>query len=331
MWHPSMFGFNQTTGNNRPLDPLLQRHFNTSDENDSWWYHGHLKYPPHPEDILQLPVGGAQVLELSCDKGVTSYWQSAPGGNTASANQPDYPCPGQPLSQFHTTGQNDTGGCALAVAYKSNAWEVQPEDFVVFSVNQTCVWTKNTTFPVPGNMPQCPNGLCQCAWFWGHQYDSGAPQIYMTGFQCNFQGATNTQTLPSPNPARRCGKDIYLNRPADPSNCTIGAKQPNYWYQLERNNQFEDLMQPPSYQSLYGFMDGAQLDLYDGIGATQPSGTTPGTPASSATTTSGSGPSKRWSPRATPGLAPPRPENVHVGEVPRWGGRHRRIAERMHN
>jgi hypothetical protein len=38
MWHPSMFGFNQTGGDNRPLDPLLQRHFNTSDETDSWWY-----------------------------------------------------------------------------------------------------------------------------------------------------------------------------------------------------------------------------------------------------------------------------------------------------
>jgi hypothetical protein len=33
-----------------------------------------------------------------------------------------------------------------------------------------------------------------------------------------------------------CGEDKYLNRPADQANCTIGAKQPNYWYQLERNN-----------------------------------------------------------------------------------------------
>jgi hypothetical protein len=47
-------------------------------------------------------------------------------------------------------------------------------------------------------------------------------------------------------------------------------------------------MQPPSYQPLYGFTDGAQPDLYNGIGATQPDGTT--TP----TTSGGSGPSKRW-------------------------------------
>ncbi|KZV69208.1 hypothetical protein PENSPDRAFT_652542 [Peniophora sp. CONT] len=272
LWHPSMFGFNASSDNNRPVDPLMGRHFNTSDEHDSWWYHGHLIYPPHENDIMQLPVGGALNAELSCDKGTTSWWPSAPGGNTASVDQPDYPCPGQPLSQFHTTAANDTGGCALAVAYKSNAWEVKPEDFAVFSVNQTCVWTKNTTFPVPANMPPCPNGKCQCAFFWGHQADSGSAQIYMNGFQCNMDGATNDQPLPPPNPARRCGEDIYLNRPADPSNCTIGAKQPNYWHNLEGNNQFEDIMEPPSYQALYGFMDGAQTDLYDGVGKTQPTG-----------------------------------------------------------
>ncbi|KZV72373.1 hypothetical protein PENSPDRAFT_576158 [Peniophora sp. CONT] len=260
IWHPSMYGFNQTVGSNRALDPL------SYDENDSWWFHGHLKYPPHPEDIMQLPVGGEQMLEISCDKGVTSYWDSAPGGNTFDPSQPDYPCPGQPLSQFHTTNKDDTGGCALAVAYKSNAWEVQPEDFVVFSVNQTCVWSMHTYFQVPDNMPPCPDGKCTCAFFWGHQADSGSAQIYMNGFQCNMAGATNTQALPLGEPARRCGNDIYLNRAADPANCTIGAKQPNYWDQLEGNNHNEDIMDPPSYQSLYGFMDGAQTDLYAGIG-----------------------------------------------------------------
>ena len=77
----------------------------------------------------------------------------------------------------------------------------------------------------------------------------------MNGFQCNMDGATNDQPLPQGNPARRfvshlcydlshnlltcirsCGDDKFLNRPADPSNCTIGAKQPNYWHQLENIN-----------------------------------------------------------------------------------------------
>ena len=58
------------------------------------------------------------------------------------------PCPGQPMSQYHTTGENDLGGCALAISYKSNAKDVKPEDLAVFSVNQKCVWEHWTPFDV---------------------------------------------------------------------------------------------------------------------------------------------------------------------------------------
>jgi hypothetical protein len=44
------------------------------------------------------------------------------------------------------SGINDLGGCALAIAYKSDANDVQPEDFVVFSVNHQCIWTRFTDF-----------------------------------------------------------------------------------------------------------------------------------------------------------------------------------------
>ena len=79
----------------------------------------------------------------------------------------NYPCVGQPLSQFHTTGFDDVKGCALAIAYKSEARDVQPEDFTVFSVNHTCVWYLNTAFEVP-DLPDCPPEGCVCAWFWIH-------------------------------------------------------------------------------------------------------------------------------------------------------------------
>ncbi|KAH9948719.1 hypothetical protein B0H21DRAFT_224202 [Amylocystis lapponica] len=69
-------------------------------------------------------------------------------------------CPGSPVTQFHTTGLSDVKGCALAIAYKSDVTQVQPEDFTVFSVNQTCVWTRETNFPVPAKMPACPAGGC---------------------------------------------------------------------------------------------------------------------------------------------------------------------------
>lgn len=74
----------------------------------------------------------------------------------------------QDLSEFHTTGIDDLGGCALAIAYESDATAVKPEDFAIFSVNQTCVWTLHTDFQVPAAMPACPEGGCTCAWFWIH-------------------------------------------------------------------------------------------------------------------------------------------------------------------
>ena len=85
-------------------------------------------------------------------------------------------CPGSPPSEYHTTGFDDLKGCALAITYKSNVSDVQPEDFTVFSVNQTCVWSRFTEFSVPERMPPCPNGKCICAWFWIHSQDSGGEQ-----------------------------------------------------------------------------------------------------------------------------------------------------------
>lgn len=67
---------------------------------------------------------------------------------------------GTDQSAIHANNINDLGGCALAIAYESDATQVQPEDFTVFSVNQTCVWEKDTVFQVPADMPPCPNGKC---------------------------------------------------------------------------------------------------------------------------------------------------------------------------
>jgi hypothetical protein len=95
--------------------------------------------------------------------------------HSGNVQQGDYPCPGYPLSQFHTTGINDLKGCAMGIAYKSNVNDVQPEvcyvyavhnqdlvsmhvfqDFAIFSVNQTCVWNRFTDFQIPAEMPACP-------------------------------------------------------------------------------------------------------------------------------------------------------------------------------
>ncbi|KAJ3899590.1 hypothetical protein F5879DRAFT_502159 [Lentinula edodes] len=259
LFHPSMWGFNVTEQtfpyDNRPVAPLTNYTF------DEWWFHGHLDFPPHPSDVFQLPAGGAATTEISCDKGATSFFASSPGGDV---RQGDNVCPNQPIAEFHTTGFDDLKGCALAIAYKSNASEVVPEDFTVFSVNQTCVWTRFTDFQVPERMPECPNGMCTCAWFWIHSADSGGEQNYMTSFQCNITGATSTVPLAKPQVPRRCGADPEFGKElASLSNCTYGAKQPLYWFQAENNTMFEGAHAPPFYTDLYNFVDGPQNDIFE--------------------------------------------------------------------
>ncbi|KAI0636238.1 hypothetical protein C8Q77DRAFT_1052406 [Trametes polyzona] len=259
LWHPSMYGFNVTDKtfpyDNRPVAPLQDMTF------DQWWFHGHLQYPPNPGDVFQLPAGKPATTELACNKGATTWFNSSEGGDIRQGNSP---CPNSPPSSFHTTGIDDVKGCALAIAYEPDVNKIQPEDFVVFSVNQTCVWNRFTDFQVPARMPACPEGGCHCAWFWIHSPDSGSEQIYMNGFKCDITGASSTVPLAKPKVARRCGADPEHGKPDPvPGNCTYGAKQPLYWLQKERNNMFEDAIAPPFYNDLYNFRDGAQDDIFE--------------------------------------------------------------------
>lgn len=257
-FHPSMYGFNVTGEtfpyDNRPVAPLVDYTF------DQWWFHGHLKHEPNPGDLFELPAGQPATTEIACDKGATSFFDSSPGGDV---RQGDNPCPNSPLAAIHTTGFNDLTGCALAIAYKSDVTTIQPEDFTVFSVNQTCVWTRFTDFQVPERMPPCPPGGCHCAWFWIHSPDSGSEQNYMTGFKCNVTGSTSNVPLATPQVPRRCGADPANGiAAATPGNCTYGAKNPFYWFQKERNNMNEGNFSPPFYTDLYNFRDGAQDDIF---------------------------------------------------------------------
>lgn len=169
-----MFGFNVTSTtfsyDNRPVTPLVDLSFS------KWWFHGHLDYPPHPQDVFELPAGENVTTQIACDKSATTFYNSSEGGNIQEASDPNNVCPGSPTSEYHTTGLSDVKGCALAIAYKSNVSEVQPADFTVFSVNQTCVWNRYTDFSVPAKMPPCPDNLCYCAFFWIHSPDSGSEQ-----------------------------------------------------------------------------------------------------------------------------------------------------------
>ncbi|TCD64054.1 hypothetical protein EIP91_004603 [Steccherinum ochraceum] len=266
IWHPSMWGFNVTdktySYDNRPVTPLVDYTF------DQWWFHGHLDHPPHKDDFFELPAGQTVTTEIACNKGATSFFASSEGGSIIGQNgvSPDDPCPGSPMAEYHTTGPDDLKGCSLAIAYKSDVTQVQPEDFTVFSVNQTCVFHRFTDFQVPAAMPPCPPGGCICAWFWIHSQDSGGEQNYMNGFQCNITNSASTVPVAKPQVPRRCGAENITDtqfKPEAPGNCTYGAKQPFYWFQSERNNMFEGTYSPPFYLDLYNFKDGAQNDIFE--------------------------------------------------------------------
>ena len=161
-----MWGFNVTqqtfSYDNRPVVPIKNMNFT------EWWFHNHLAYPPNVGDIFELPAGQPATAEIACNKGATSFFASADGGDIRNASNPNDVCPGSPSTEYHTNGIADLEGCSLAIAYKNDSAAVQPEDFTVFSVNQTCVWNRLTDFQVPARMPPCPPGGCVCAFFWIH-------------------------------------------------------------------------------------------------------------------------------------------------------------------
>ncbi|RDB17711.1 hypothetical protein Hypma_001176 [Hypsizygus marmoreus] len=262
-FHPSMYGFNVTDQtfpfDNRPVAPLRDRTFT------DWWFHGHLDFPPNEGDFFDLPAGQPATAEIACNKGATSYFASSEGGDIRNPSNPNDVCPGASSSEaYHTIGLETLTGCALAIAYNSDARAVKPEDFTVFSVNHTCVWTRFTDFQVPANMPPCPEGGCTCAFFWIHSPKSGGEENYMNGFKCNVTGSTSTAPLATPKLPRRCGADSENNRlQSAPGNCTYGAKQPYYWFNKEGNNMFEGAFSPPVYNDLYNFLDGAQEDIFE--------------------------------------------------------------------
>ncbi|GJE96238.1 hypothetical protein PsYK624_124320 [Phanerochaete sordida] len=259
IWHKAMWGFNVTAQSyaydNRPVVPLYNMPFS------QWWMHGHLDHPPHPDDVVEFPAGGSTTIEISCDKGYTSWWPSSEGGNIQDPNS-DLACPGQPTTAIHANDINDAAGCGIGIAYKSDINDVQPEDFVIFSVIHTCPWYLKNDFQVPQGMPACPDGKCICAFFWIHNPDSGGEQMYMNGFQCNITGDVGTTPIGKPGLARQCGADAASGHAATPSNCTIGPKNPMYWDQTERNNMFEGIYDAPTYSDRYGFPDGAQPYLF---------------------------------------------------------------------
>ncbi|RSH79690.1 uncharacterized protein EHS24_009342 [Apiotrichum porosum] len=222
---------------------------------DEWWFHGYVDDPPADDKIVNLPAGGVTTQSVGCSTGTpgldytAGVCDSSSGGDGGTTHAVDVMRTPFDLLQ-------DVRGCGIAIAYESDASLVQPEDFVVISVNTSCPWRRSNDFHIPADLPACPEGGCTCMWGWVHSPNAGgAAEMYFNGFRCNVTGATGTVPLPTAQLARKCN--------VDKNNCTVGAKSPHYWWQKERNNNFQGYSDPPFYNTDYGYQNGAQTDLWE--------------------------------------------------------------------
>jgi len=230
--------------------------------------------PPPANVITQLPAGGTYDFEITGNKAFTSMGRGLwvkPGGSPRDIPDPWSNDMGGGSSNIHAQTHADVAGCALGIAYKSNAADVVPSDFLIFSVVHDCIARQLQVFDIPA-LPACPNGKCICGWFWVHNSTGGTDQMYMTAFQCNIVNPSK-RVLGKPTPAIRCdGKPTCYLYPKW-GNITNGCKQPLqplYW----ANNQGNNMNNPvnsqcaPTYNVGYGWFDGAQNQIFaDGLQA----------------------------------------------------------------
>ena len=144
---PAMWGFNVSSESfpydNRPVAPLTDYTF------DQWWFHGHLNYPPNPGDFFYLPAGKPATAELACHKGATSYCASADGGVCFGAD--NYPCPGSPISQFHSECRASWFSClVLTICFDRDHSECKRLSFIF------CARSSNK---IPPLLRFCTQGL----------------------------------------------------------------------------------------------------------------------------------------------------------------------------
>ena len=192
---------------------------------DTWWFHGQVGCQDNATGAFELPAGGVVDMVMS-----SRHQLVPPPWSTGRSFRPADPSHVRTAEEWaadelntiggyhniHAWRREDTSGCALAIAYESDATAVKPTDFVVFSVVHDCPKRQKEPVDVP-DLPACPGGVCICAWFWIPK-NSGARNFYMTPFVCNVTGArpdASPVDVGDAIPARRC-----LN----PTRCNFGPR-----------------------------------------------------------------------------------------------------------
>lgn len=259
MWHPSMYGW--SSSGYEQVTPLANKPY------DQWWFHGYANN--RPSEVLPVHAGQDLKVEIACSKSYTSWGNSKQGNDACPGDAGAYHAGGSTGSASAWGGNSEENltGCAFAIAYKSDAKDVKMEDFIVMSVQENCVRWRDTTFSIPANLPNCPNGECTCAWFW--QGKNSAAEMYMNGFRCQVVGGANT-TPPAPKEPRR-GSTIS------------GPTQPMYWANSPSNIGYNPTYDNrPTYNSKFGWQNGAQTSAFAGLASGGNGGAVSASSASSA-------------------------------------------------
>lgn len=155
-----------------------------------WWMHGQVNCQSNAKGSFALPANGATHIVMSSrvkkvpqpySKGKDIVQQlswDVHGWNKYLPSNPDnviteedwvkkHDTHGQTVDisrgntidghhNIHAYTRSDTSGCALAIAYKNDATNVRPRDFVIFSVIHDCPKRQRESISVP-NLPACPN------------------------------------------------------------------------------------------------------------------------------------------------------------------------------
>ncbi|GAA5901627.1 hypothetical protein JCM5296_003337 [Sporobolomyces johnsonii] len=218
---------------------------------DSWWFRGPVvrDAPPGDGEVAELPAGGNFTLEIACDIALTTDG----GGDPDSTMACDAPGPYHADPDAETVNYDLLAGCALGIADVTDINDATLDNFVIFSVQQECVWQRNTTFQVPARMPPCTGDWCICGWVWEPQTGSG--NMYHTAFRCKVTGSPEDATaIASPNDPVYC--------PDSKEDCTKGAKRMIVTFNEPVNVPFTSNEDRPGYQDTFGFFDGPQDDIF---------------------------------------------------------------------
>ncbi|KAF7368474.1 hypothetical protein MVEN_00170600 [Mycena venus] len=278
-WHKGMYCLNGTTPgyDDNDTNDIVNPLFNLT--KDDWWFHhynGCDDFPPDDGDFLELPANGNFTVELAVNRAFTSlsYGGVRRGVFGDGQNYTDGLGGIDCITELniHTQNESMAAGTAFAISYQSDLSAVTPENLVVFTTLYHTPWRRLATYSVP-NLPACPTAGCICAWGWVPN-GCGEPNMYMQGFRCKVVGQTGSAALAPASPPTWCENT--------PENCTTGAKQLIYWNQLDGNNivvegsDSRGFPKSPAYNSVLGFDEGPQTDIFTSDGTASRTSVAPG-------------------------------------------------------